>query len=74
MSKFVGIARSVQDVVKVAMVVAVGHALSFVVARNVISLNTRLAILLRAVCVHGVRLLLFNLVLNVLLAVFQQRA
>ena len=74
MSKFVGIVKRKQDDVEVFMVVAVGRALSFVVARNVTSLNTRLAILLRAVCVHGVRLLLFNLVLNVLLAVLLLRA
>ena len=74
MSKFVGIVNRKQDDVEVFMVFAVMYALVFVVARNVTSLNTRLAILLRAVCVHGVRLLLFNLVLNVLLAVLLLRA
>ena len=69
MSKFVGIARSMQDARNQNMVVAVFHVLIFVVARTVNSLNMLLFILLLAVCVHDVRLLLFNLVLNVLLAV-----
>ena len=67
MPKSVGIVKRKQDDVEVFMVVAVMYALVFVVARNVTSLNTLLAFLLRAVCVHGVRLLLFNLLLNVLL-------
>ena len=47
-----------QDDVEVFMVVAVIHALVFVVARNVNSLNTLLAILFPVVYVHDVRFLL----------------
>ena len=67
MWKYVGIARKFPDVREFPLVVAVLNALVFAVARNVISLNTHLAILARVVFVHDVRLLLN--VLDVFLAV-----
>ena len=67
MLKYVGIARKLPDDLKV--MVAVSHALLSAVAQNATSLNTLLAIPPRVVFVHDGRLLLFNHVLDVFLAV-----
>ena len=67
MWKYVGIARKLPDDQEFPLVAAVLNALVCAVARNVISLNTLLAILARVVFVHVVRLLLN--VLDVFLAV-----